>query len=60
MIISQREMARAKIERLKGGLSAFSETAQVTERIEKYIQEHGLRVHIDRTPFGNWFIPIKD
>ncbi len=60
MIINQRKMARAKVERIKNGLSAFSETTQVTELIEKYINQQGLRVHIDKTSVGCWFIPIKD
>ncbi|RXT04794.1 hypothetical protein [Ammoniphilus sp. CFH 90114] len=60
MIINQRDMARAKLERLKNGFSTFSETYQVTELLEKYIRDQHLQVHIDRTSFGNWFIPIKD
>lgn len=60
MIINQREMARSKCERLKNGFSTFSETTQVTEFIERYIRDHHLHVHIDKTPFGNWFIPIKE
>jgi hypothetical protein len=60
MIINRREMARAKVERLKNGFSAFSETTAVTELIMKYITEENLRIHIDKTPYGCWFIPIKD
>lgn len=60
MIINQREMARAKVERIKNGFSAYSETTQVTELIEKYVSQQGLRVHIDKTSVGCWFIPVKD
>lgn len=60
MIINQRELARAKVERIKNGLSAFSETTLVTELIEKYVHEQGLHVHIDKTSVGCWFIPVKD
>lgn len=60
MIINQRQMARAKVERLRSGFSAFSETAIVTELIEKYIKDENLNVVIDKTPIGCWFIPVKD
>lgn len=60
MIIDQRDMARAKVDKLRNGYSAFSETVQVTELIERYVKEQNIHVHIDRTPFGCWFIPIKD
>ncbi|WCN37247.1 hypothetical protein [Aneurinibacillus uraniidurans] len=57
MVISPREMARTKVEQLKNGLSAFSETQEVTELIERYIKEEQLNVLIDRTSLGCWFIP---
>lgn len=57
MIISPREEARAKVEQLKNGLSAFSETQEITELIERYIKEEHLNVLIDRTSLGCWFIP---
>ena len=59
MIINQRWLAREKVERLKQGITAFSETSQVTELIERYIKEQNIQVHIDKTPFGCWFIPIN-
>ncbi|WP_052947745.1 hypothetical protein [Aneurinibacillus tyrosinisolvens] len=59
MVISRREMARAKVEKLKNGFSAFSETSEVIELIEKYIREENLDVHVDRTPLGCWFIPAN-
>lgn len=57
MIISRRDMARAKVEKIKQGFSAFSETMEVTELIERYIKEEDLDVHIDKTDLGCWFIP---
>ncbi|BAU29532.1 hypothetical protein DFP93_11936 [Aneurinibacillus soli] len=57
MIISGREVARAKVEKLKNGFSAFSETQEVTELIERYIKQENLNVHIDKTTLGCWFIP---
>lgn len=57
MVINRREMARAKVEKLKNGFSAFSETQEVTELMERYIKEENLDVHVDKTSLGCWFIP---
>ncbi|MED0678166.1 hypothetical protein [Aneurinibacillus thermoaerophilus] len=57
MVISRREMARAKVEKLKKGFSAFSETQEITELMERYIKEEKLNVHVDKTSLGCWFIP---
>jgi hypothetical protein len=60
MVISNREIARAKIERLKKGFSAYCESNEVLELMERYIKEEKLDVIIDRTPLGYWFIPNKE
>jgi putative aminopeptidase FrvX len=57
MIISRKKIAREKIEKLKQGYSVYSETEEIIQYIEKEIKELGLKVHIDRTPIGCWFIP---
>ncbi|PRZ16067.1 MULTISPECIES: hypothetical protein [Laceyella] len=57
MIINRKEMARAKLEKLKNGYSAFAETQEVAEFIEKELEKLDLHVHIDRTEHGCWFIP---
>ncbi|MCF6094625.1 hypothetical protein L1765_11700 [Microaerobacter geothermalis] len=60
MVINQKAIARAKVEKLKNGFSAFTETAAVTELVEKEVNKLGLRVHVDKTSKGCWFIPIKE
>jgi hypothetical protein len=60
MVISRREMARAKVEKLKSGFSAFSETSEVTELMERYIKEQNLHVTVDKTLRGAWFIPEQN
>ncbi len=60
MIINRRAMARAKVEKLKKGLSAYAETEEVAQLVEKYIKEQNLKVHIDRTSLGTWFIPVEE
>lgn len=60
MVINRKEMAKAKIEQLKSGFSAFAETIEVADLIEKELQSLNLNVHIDRTPMGSWFIPVPD
>lgn len=57
MIISRKQLAKAKVEKLKRGYSAFAETEEVAQLIEKQLGEIDLPVYIDRTPFGCWFIP---
>jgi hypothetical protein len=60
MVINRKEMARAKIEQLKKGFSAFAETSEVTEIIEKELVNLDLNIHVDHTPMGSWFIPVTD
>jgi hypothetical protein len=60
MVINRKEMARAKIEQLKNGFSAFAETSEVAEFIEKELANLNIPIHVDRTPMGSWFIPVTD
>lgn len=60
MIISRRTIAKEKLEQLKSGYSAYAETNEVSQYLEKQIEEMGMNVVIDRTPQGNWFIPVND
>lgn len=60
MIISRKQLAKAKFEKIKRGYSAFAETEEVAKWLEKEIQAHQLKVDIDRTSVGCWFIPKKN
>lgn len=57
MIINRRAIARAKVEKLKKGYSAYAESKEVAELIEKYAKEQNIPIYIDRTSLGTWFIP---
>lgn len=59
MIISRKKLAKAKLENIKRGYSAFAETEEVAKWLEKEIQTHNLKVDIDRTSVGCWFVPKK-
>lgn len=59
MVINRKHMARAKVEQLKQGVSAFAESTEVVHLMEKEISKQNLNVLIDRTPMGAWFIPVK-
>jgi hypothetical protein len=59
MIINRKRLAREKLEKLKKGYSAYAETEEVAKLIEKELANLNIRVHIDRTPIGCWFIPEK-
>lgn len=60
MVINRKKMAQKKLEQLKKGYSAFAETNEVAELIEKEIASLELTVHVDKTPLGSWFIPIPE
>ncbi|MGO4888699.1 hypothetical protein ACJ2A9_13130 [Anaerobacillus sp. MEB173] len=59
MIINKKELARAKVEKIKAGYSAYAETKEVTELVKKELAKLGIEVHIDQTELGSWFIPVK-
>ncbi|MFD1425987.1 hypothetical protein JOD24_003015 [Kroppenstedtia sanguinis] len=56
MIISRKQMAKAKVEKLKRGFSAYAETKEVADLIEKELAQLDLPVIVEQTPIGYWFI----
>jgi hypothetical protein len=60
MIISRREMAKAKVTEIRNGFSAFAETREVAALIKKELTKLNIPVYEDVTSVGSWFIPIKD
>lgn len=60
MIISRKQMAKAKINKIKDGYSAFAETKEVIDYIKKELEKENIPVHIDETEQGCWFIPEKN
>lgn len=59
MIISRRQIAKAKVKKIKDGFSAFAETQEVIDLIRKDLDKLQIPVHIDKTEQGCWFIPEK-
>ncbi|RBW71478.1 hypothetical protein [Bacillus taeanensis] len=59
MLISRKHMAKAKIEKIQNGLSAFAETKEVATLMKKELERLNLNVHVDETKHGSWFIPIQ-
>jgi len=57
LIISRKRLAKAKVEKLKHGYSAYAETQEVATLIEKELNGMDLSVRVDRTPIGSWFFP---
>lgn len=57
MIINRKQIAKEKLEQLKKGYSAFADTTEVAELIEKELASLDLQVVIDKTSVGSWFIP---
>ncbi|WP_243386064.1 hypothetical protein [Bacillus kexueae] len=58
-VIDHRQMAKDKVERIRNGVSAFAESADLVQLIKKEIEVQNLRVHEDVTEFGSWFIPVQ-
>lgn len=59
MIINRKEMARAKIRKIKNGYSAFAETQEIIALVKQELEKENIPVHIDETAKGCWFIPMN-
>lgn len=59
MIISRKKLARLKIEQIKAGYSAFTESKEVALYMKKELEKLGISVYEDVTDMGFWFIPQK-
>jgi len=60
MIINRKEIARAKVRKIKNGFSAFAETQEVIDLVKKELDKENIPVFIDETAKGSWFIPVKE
>jgi hypothetical protein len=59
MLINRRTIAKEKLEQLKNGQTAYAETIEVSDYLEKQISELQMDVVVDRTERGNWFSPVQ-
>ncbi len=57
MILNRSQIAREKVEQLKLGVTAFTETEEIAEKIRKSVAELQLNVIEDHTDRGVLFIP---
>lgn len=60
MLISRKAIAREKLELLKNGQTAYAETSEVSQYIEKELGNLDMNVVIDRTDRGNWYYPVEE
>jgi hypothetical protein len=60
MILNRSQIAREKVEQLKLGVTAFTETEEIAEKIRKSVKELELNVIEDHTERGTWFIPQEE
>ncbi|SFD60703.1 hypothetical protein SAMN05216238_102391 [Lentibacillus persicus] len=58
LVINKRRLRDAKIERLKEGKNAYTESAELTRLVQQQIQRENLNVVCDQTNTGCWFIPL--
>ncbi|RXI98536.1 hypothetical protein DS745_19645 [Anaerobacillus alkaliphilus] len=59
MIISRKKLARVKVEQIKAGYSAYTESKEVASYVKKELERLGITVYEDVTSSGFWFIPQK-
>ncbi|MFN7250664.1 MAG: hypothetical protein ACK4M9_07670 [Anaerobacillus sp.] len=59
MIISRKRIARSKVEQIKAGYSAFTESKEIALYMKKELEKLGIPVYEDSTDIGFWFIPQK-
>lgn len=57
-IISNRQLAKEKLNRIQNGFCAFAETTEVANLLKKELCCLDIEVHIDETDKGYWFIPV--
>ncbi|WP_102345298.1 hypothetical protein [Bacillus sp. Marseille-P3661] len=59
LVISTTTLVRTKVEQIKSGFSAFTETGEIARLIKRELLSLKVEVHIDETDKGYWFIPIE-
>ncbi|MDT8859407.1 hypothetical protein N0O92_04110 [Alkalihalobacillus sp. MEB130] len=59
MVINRKDMALKKVEKIKNGFSAFAESKEVTEFIQKELKKQNIDVFEDITEVGCWFTPVN-
>ena len=60
MIITARELRNQKIERLRNGHNAYTESDEVIRLLQRDIARENLEIIVERTSSGCWFIPVKN
>jgi hypothetical protein len=60
MLLNRRALAKNKLEQLRNGQTAYAETFEVSDYLEKQIADLEMNVVIDRTDRGNWFYPAQN
>lgn len=56
-ILNRREMRDDKIRQLKQGQSVYAESTEFIRLIKRGIEKENLKVNIEKTDGGCWFIP---
>lgn len=59
MVIDRKEIARAKVDKIKNGFSAFAETQEVIFLVKKELEKQNIAVITDETEKGCWFYPKR-
>jgi len=57
MIINRHEIAKAKLDLLKEGYSAFTDSQEVRRLLKRELKKRNIHAVEDPTPLGYWFYP---
>ena len=60
MIITARELRNQKLERLRSGQNAYTESNEVIRLLQRDIANENLDVLVERTSSGCWFVPADN
>ena len=60
MIITARELRNQKLERLRSGHNAYTESDEVIRLLQRDIARENLDILFERTSSGCWFIPVEN
>jgi hypothetical protein len=59
MIINRREIAKAKLQLLEEGFSAYTDSQEVARLLKRELKKRNMEAIEDQTSIGYWFYPVK-
>lgn len=57
-VMMQRRICEEKMNQLRNGNTAYAESPEIINRMKREIEKENLKIHIDYTNSGCYFIPL--